>query len=248
MPSHISPGHWCQAALLWLAIPLLAGVLPAQHEIEVTGTPVDAPFAARAWADASRLVIDLDLQPDWHAYSRDVGGGEPVTLNLAKDGGVHAVGKLRLPVDHNGELTGRVRIVQWIRADQGIDQITATLDLMVCDPMQCLPPIRLSLRGKITPLRILLVASSVDDHARRTREFLTNRGLQVTLSTYDEVDTQACDDHDVVLAASKLFREDGKGGRRASSFPKTSSPIVAVGFLGTRLIEHHGLAMTSGYI
>jgi hypothetical protein len=63
------------------------------------------------------------------------------------------------------------------------------------------------------------------------------------------VDTRACDAHDVVLADSKLFRENEKGSfGRARGFPQTASPIVAVGFLGTELIEGHRIAMTSGYI
>ena len=83
---------------------------------------------------------------------------------------------------------------------------------------------------------------------RGVASFLGGRGLAVTTSTYDKVSSKLCDAHDVVLAASKLFRQDGAGGRKASSFPRTKTAILAVGFLGTRLIENHGLAMTSGYI
>jgi len=32
------------------------------------------------------------------------------------------------------------------------------------------------------------------------------------------------------------------------AFPRTDTPIVAVGFYGTELIEAHTVAMTSGYI
>jgi len=141
-----------------------------------------------------------------------------------------------------------VRIEQWIRPGKDANTVAATLDLMVCDPLQCLPPIELAIRGKITPVRVLVVPSSADEHAERIAKFLRNRGFAVTPTTYDEVDAAACDRHDVVLAVSKLFREDGKGGRKARSFPKTKAPIVAVGFLGTQLIESHGIAMTSGYI
>jgi hypothetical protein len=51
-----------------------------------------------------------------------------------------------------------------------------------------------------------------------------------------------------VLADSKLFGKGLKVRQRVREFPRTTSPIVAVGFYGTELIEAHGLAMTSGYI
>ena len=231
-----------------LAIVACSGALAAQHELDVEGVSPDAPFTVRAWADASRLVVDLELAKGWHAYARDVGGGEPISLELAKDSAYQAVGKLRLPSDEKGKLRGRVRIEQWIKATGRSQNIAAKLNFMVCDPLQCLPPIELALSGKVKPLRVLLAVSSKDDFATRVAGFLEKRGFVVSSTTYDEVDVKTCDTHDVVLAASKLFRQDGKGGRKASSFPKTKTPIVAVGFLGTRLIENHGLAMTSGYI
>ena len=36
--------------------------------------------------------------------------------------------------------------------------------------------------------------------------------------------------------------------QHVQAFPRTDTPIVAVGFFGTELIERHGVAMTSGYI
>ncbi|MHC4940936.1 MAG: hypothetical protein ACYTHK_18500 [Planctomycetota bacterium] len=69
------------------------------------------------------------------------------------------------------------------------------------------------------------------------------------VAIYPEVTTRECDAADVVLADSRLFRKNASGALgRARAFPKTASPIVAVGYLGTELIEGHGIAMTSGYI
>jgi hypothetical protein len=63
------------------------------------------------------------------------------------------------------------------------------------------------------------------------------------------VTKRTCDTHDVVLADSKLFRIGEAGSiQRAHGFPETTSPIVAVGFLGTKLIEGQRIAMASGYI
>jgi hypothetical protein len=105
-----------------------------------------------------------------------------------------------------------------------------------------------SLRGPIEPLRILLVVGVRDEHAARIEAFLRKRGFAPSVTTYAEVDLKSCDAHDVVLADSKLFRENRGALKHALEFPKTKSPIVAVGFLGTELIEAQGLAMTSGYI
>ena len=80
-------------------------------------------------------------------------------------------------------------------------------------------------------------------------DLLQRKGMAPKVTTYAKVTTRACDKHDVVLADSKLFRKNEKGSiGRARGFPKTSSPIVAVGFLGTELIEGQKIAMTSGYI
>ena len=239
-----------RASHLALGLFLLAGTLGAQRELTITGIPAEAPFTARATADPARLVVQLDLRPGWHAYARDTGGGEPVSLSLSKASGFTGVGAIRLSKDEGGELHGRVRIEQWLEPVTGVDKriIQAKLNLMVCDPMQCLPPIELTISGKVDPLRVLLVTSTADEHAARIGKFLTDRGFTVQSSTYPEVDSKTCDANDVILADSKLFREDGKPGLKARTFPATKTPVVAVGFLGHLIIEAHGLAMTSGYI
>jgi Thiol:disulfide interchange protein DsbD, N-terminal len=241
------------ASCLILGLLFFAGTLGAQRELTITGIPEEAPFKVRATADPSRLIVELDIKKGWHAYSRDTGGGEPIALSLSKGSGFARVGKLRLSKDKEGELHGRVKIEQWLEPAAGGDKkskhgIEAKLNFMVCDPMQCLPPIELTISGKIEPLRVLLVTSSKDEHATRIQKFLIDRGFSVEATTYPEVDSKTCDAHEVILADSKLFREDGKGGRKARDFPKTKTPIVAVGFLGHLIVEAHGLAMTSGYI
>jgi hypothetical protein len=45
-----------------------------------------------------------------------------------------------------------------------------------------------------------------------------------------------------------LFGQGAKVRAQVLQFPRTHTPIVAVGFYGTELIEAHGVAMTSGYI
>ena len=99
------------------------------------------------------------------------------------------------------------------------------------------------------PLDVLVVVDEQDARSARIVDFLKKGGMAPKVTTYATVTARACDAADVVLADSKLFRKNAAGSiGRARAFPKTESPIVAVGFLGTELIEGHGIAMTSGYI
>ncbi len=99
------------------------------------------------------------------------------------------------------------------------------------------------------PRSVLLVVDQEDARSERIAAFLRQGGMTPKVTTYEKVTVRACDGVDVVLADSKLFDRNAAGSRaRARKFPKTSSPIVAVGYLGTELIEAHGIAMTSGYI
>ena len=222
--------------------------LPAQRPLGVSGLEEDAPLTVSASADATRLLVDLRIEAGWHVYARDVGGGDPVRISVIKGSGFEANGELQMPGGVDGKLTGSVRLVQpLVRQTKG-RPLRATLSFTICDPLQCLPPMDVSLRGPIEPLRILLVVGVRDEHAARIEAFLRKRGFAPSVTTYAEVDLKSCDAHDVVLADSKLFRENRGALKHALEFPKTKSPIVAVGFLGTELIEAQGLAMTSGYI
>jgi len=99
------------------------------------------------------------------------------------------------------------------------------------------------------PLDVLVVVDQPDARSERIAALLKQDGMAPKVTTYEKVTKRACDAVDVVLADSKLFRKNVAGSvGRARAFPKTESPIVAVGFLGTELIEGHGIAMTSGYI
>ena len=99
------------------------------------------------------------------------------------------------------------------------------------------------------PIEVLVVVDQKGARSERIVEFLKKGGMAPKVAIYPEVTTRECDAADVVLADSKLFRKYAEGSvGRARAFPKTDSPIVAVGFLGTELIEAHGIAMTSGYI
>ncbi|MFT5732648.1 MAG: hypothetical protein ACJA2W_001661 [Planctomycetota bacterium] len=232
---------WLLAAL---ALFLTAGSVRAQ--VSISGVPEDAPFKVRATVDRARLVIDFSFERGWHAYARDVGGGDPVRLRMTAADVPSILGELRFPETLKGELDGNRRLVQHLQLDEGQTDVNVTLSLTVCDALECLPPMELTLVGKVEPLSVLVVVVTKDDRAERIKAFLTEEGFAPKVVAYKDVTTQTCDAHDVVVADSKLF---GQGERvDIRKFPETKSPIVAIGFLGTDLIEAHGLAMTSGYI
>jgi DNA-binding response OmpR family regulator len=98
-------------------------------------------------------------------------------------------------------------------------------------------------------LSVLVVVDQEDARSERITEFLKQGGMASKVTTYEKVTTRACDGADVVLADSKLFdKKVAESVQRARKFPRTRSPIVAVGYLGTKLIQGQGVAMASGYI
>jgi len=222
--------------------------LAAQAPLAVTGLPDAAPLAIVALATPDMLVVELALAPEWHAYSRDVGGGQPISVRLAADCDFVASDALRFPSDVEGKLTGDVRLQLPITAQGEGTRLHAVIDLMVCDPLQCLPPMSVTISGEVRACRVLLVVDVADERSARIVAFLEEGGFEVEVSTYEEVTTAQCDRHDVVLADSKLFGKSRGTRQHVLKFPSTATPIVAVGFFGTELIEAHGIAMTSGYI
>ncbi|MCB9882783.1 MAG: hypothetical protein H6832_12250 [Planctomycetes bacterium] len=232
-------------AFLWTFL-ATAWTVGAQSPFAVEALPLNAPFKVRATADRARLVVDLVFDAGWHAYARDVGGGSPIRIKASGKTPATWLGELVMPASENGELAGYVRLVQRLQLPEHANHLEAALDIMVCDALQCLPPMTLQIAGDIKRSRVLLVADVVDEHATRVRDFLTAEGFEVDSTTYPSVTAETCDAHDVVVCDSKLFGSVKMDGVR--QFPKTRSPIVAVGFLGTELLEGQGLAMTSGYI
>lgn len=237
--------HLLLAALLAAAL----GTAPAaQTPLAVRGVPPDVPCTVTAHATDRTLTVGLDLAPGWHAYARDVGGGEPVRITVDDACGFTAAGDLRTDDDGHGRLVGRTVLSLPIAPRDGSRALRATLALQICDALECLDPLSLTLTGEVAPLAVLLVVAAVDPRSDRIAAWLQDRGFDVTVDTYADVTADACARHDVVIADSDVFRRHGVGLDVVHRFPKTDTPLVAVGFLGTELVEAHGLAMTSGYI
>lgn len=234
---------------LWLGFLLChGGLAPAQAPLDVTGLPADAPLAVTAFATSEVLVVELSLQPEWHVYAHDVGGGQPVSVELADGCDFAAGGELRMPPDDGGKLTGTVRLRLPLVAKGRDRSLRAEVGLMVCDPLACLPPMTVRVAGDVPTCSVLLVVDEEDERSARIATFLGERGFEVAVTTYPTVTAEECDSRDVVLADSKLFGKGAKVRQHVRNFPATKTPIVAVGFYGTELVEAHGIAMTSGYI
>jgi hypothetical protein len=238
------------AVLLVASTHLPAQVAPAAAPIAVTGLPAEAPLAVTAAATPTALTIRVQLEPGWHLYGRDTGGGKPVAVECLPDSAFAAAGPLRVPMDDRGQVTGKQELVLPLRAAAPGD-LRARMSFMVCDALQCLPPIELALAGTPAaaatgPLAVLLVAVANDARAERIAAFLKGRGCQPTVATWNEVTAAQCDAADVVLADSTLF--DNTKPADVRKFPNTSAPVVAVGFLGTELLEAQKVTMACGYI
>lgn len=237
---------------LTAAIALLTAIVSStaagQSPLEVSGVPAKAPVRVTASASGEFLLVDLQFEPEWHAYSRDVGGGQPVRLTLDAASDFAADGDVDMPADEAGKLAGAVRLSLPIRQTGEGRALRATLDVQVCDALMCLPPMSITVSGTVDAVSVLLVVAEVTQREERIAAWLRARGFEVETVTYATATRDACDASDVVLCDSQLFREDNVKREVVHAFPKTETPIVAVGYLGTELVEAHGLAMTSGYI
>jgi len=240
--------HRTLATLTLTIVGAFAGDADAQAPLTVHGVPDGAPFRVRATATDRELAVTLELDPEWHAYSRDIGGGRPVALTLDAGSDFMAGGALALEDDGQGKLVGQVCLALPIEREGDGYELSATLALQVCDALECLAPMKLAIKGEVSPLRVLLVVAQEDVRAERIRAWFAARGFATDVTTYTTVDLATADVHDVVVADSDVFQKHGVGMDVVARFPRTATPIVAVGFIGTQLCEAHGLAMTSGYI
>ncbi len=198
-----------------------------------------------------QLDIVVDLKPSWHLYGRDTGGGEPVTVEIT-GGAFTASGALSIPMDEKGEVTGRATLHLPLRRIAAGNELRARLHFMLCDALECLPPITLTLTTAATkadpPIKVLLVAVDKEERTQRIEAFLKTRGFDTAVTTYADLRAEDCDRAEVVLADSPTFRLTKGQLPNVRKFPATTTPVIAVGFLGTELLKAQKVAMTSGYI
>lgn len=223
----------------------------ATTKLVVRGLPDDPPLTLAVRHDGKSLRIGVDLQRGWHLYGRDVGGGQPVTVTIT-GGDFAADGPLQVPMDASGQVTGKAELTLPLRRTGTGNALAATMGFMVCDALQCLPPVELELKSveqdPQEPLRVLLVAVEEGERSQRIGGFLREHGCVPTVTTWQKVTSELCDANDVVIADSLTFGAMRGRGVKAGDFPATRSPVVAVGFLGTDLLKARRIAMASGYI
>ncbi|MBK8096023.1 MAG: hypothetical protein IPK26_02895 [Planctomycetes bacterium] len=233
--------------LSWLSLLLSPPTPLLAQALQVADLPSDAPLAITAERAELELRVHVVLQRGWHLYGKDTGNGQPVTVTLAADCGFAATGPLVTPMAANGEITGNATLTLPLRQTGAGTALAATLQFMVCDALQCLPPMTVALTSN-NPPRVLLVAVDTGERTARIAAFLQARGLPTTTTTYADVTAAVCDAHDVVLADSPTFNQARGKKVPVAKFPETATPIVAVGFLGTQLLEAQRVAMACGYI
>jgi len=226
---------------------LVAAPLAAQARLSVSVTDAQ-DCAVAATATARELRLELRVADGFYAYTRDVGGGGPVTLELDPACGFEATGPLLPPADKGGKVYGAAVWRLPIRPKRADAELRATAWLQVCDELMCHAPERVEISGRPGGFPVLLVSGARDERSGRVAAFLAARGLDVDVTTYAEATAAMCERAEVVLCDSKRFRETAKVRDRVRAFPRTTTPIVAVGFFGTELVEAHGVAMTSGYV
>ncbi len=126
--------------------------------------PVQWDFkAVKKEANSYEIVITATLPQPWHIYSQNTpkGGPRPTIVSFNKnplvslDGKVKEVGKLKKEKDEIFKVNvmyygDKVEFVQKVKVKGAIKtNLTGTVEYMVCDDEQCLPPTRKSFDIKL---------------------------------------------------------------------------------------------------
>ena len=242
--------------LLLIPTPAQESQPASRPGLTLTGLEADAPLRLAASATPEQLTLRVELKDGWHLYGRDTGNGQPVTVEIQKDSAFVAAGRLRAPMNDQGEIVGEAELTLPLRRAGTGDALRARIQFMVCDPLQCLPPMTVLVAGTVptaaptaaaTPA-VLLVAVASDARSTRIADFLRQRGFRPTVTTYAAVTKEQCDAHDVVIADSPYFKQAGGARKDAMRFPETATPMVAVGFLGSQVLVAQKVTMACGYI
>lgn len=114
-------------------------------------------------ADTYEVVLTATVEDHWHIYSQKTGKGGPIPTNvsfkpnplISKTGTVKEIGKLEKVFDKlfNTEVlffSDNVQFVQTVKVRNGAKtNISGTVEYMVCDDSQCLPPVKKSFDLKL---------------------------------------------------------------------------------------------------
>ena len=126
-------------------------ILSASAQME---NPVQWVYSAKKIADKTyELHITATINGNWHLYAQDAGEGpEPTTIKftpnplISFDGKVKEIGKMEKSFDKNFNsvlkyYAGKVDFVQKVKVKSSIATVVkGTVNFMVCNDRQCLPP------------------------------------------------------------------------------------------------------------
>jgi len=235
------------------------GDLARAGDFRLSVTELDAaePFQVSAVAHEQQLSIEVRLEPGWHMYGRDAGKGPPVAITILQGSCFEAAGAPVIPMDAEGEIKGKTTITLPLRRTRSGNSLKARFSYMVCDALECKAPAEFTLERSHSaskPLTVLLITSDDKSRSDRIQEFLQKAGFTCKVTQYAAVTKAECEAHDLVVYDSPCSDQDtwrtvSRAGRKhAAEFPKIKTPLIAVGFLGTELLDAHRLAIACGYI
>lgn len=131
---------------------LTAGIVSASAQMK---NPVSWDYqAVKKSADTYEIVLTATVEHPWHIYSQNTGKGGPIPTAVTfkpnplvtKNGKVKENGKLEKVFDKNFKTdvlyySDKVQFVQLVKVKAGIKtNLSGTVEYMVCDDSQCLPP------------------------------------------------------------------------------------------------------------
>ncbi|NCI47292.1 protein-disulfide reductase DsbD domain-containing protein [Sediminibacterium soli] len=117
--------------------------------------PVNWSYEAKKkTADTYEIILTAELESPWHLYSQNTGKGGPIPTTIrfkpnplvTVSGKTNEVGKLEKTYDKNFKTnvlyySDKVQFVQTVKLKGKVKtNITGTVEYMVCDDSQCLPP------------------------------------------------------------------------------------------------------------
>lgn len=207
---------------------------------------------AKAAATIDQIFITVTIESEWHIYAPGSKAGVPLTVKMNEGSDFSLAGDIHVEQNEKGEVGGVATIrIPIERSGEG-NKLDFDFDYQACDALECEEPVRLNFVGDVSnqgPRKVLLVVDANDERAQRISKLISDAGIDCETHLYkDELSREFCDSFDVVITDCPGFRNSRDGLAAVEKFPRTDTPIIAVGFLGTRLIENHKLALTSGYI
>lgn len=126
--------------------------LPALVSAQILN-PVHWNYSAKKIGTGQYILhLTANIDHGWHVYAQDAGEGPiPTSFKFDKKPGiqftgkVREVGKLQKEFDKNFKSVlkfyeNKVDFVQYVKVNPNTKSVKGTLEYMVCDNRQCLPP------------------------------------------------------------------------------------------------------------